>query len=75
MEKITQKEIILKYLEHKDDWVPSYFLIKNDTPWGWIGSGSDRIARYMVEEGLLERKGEGKYSYYRIHKHGQLSML
>jgi hypothetical protein len=72
---MTQREIIFKYLEHKDDWVPSYELIKNDTPWGWIGSGSDRIARYMVEEGLLERKGEGKYSYYRINKHGQLSML
>lgn len=63
--KLTQAQIIKKVLENSEDWVPSYFLIKNDTRWGWLGSGSDRIARYLAEDGEIQRKRDGKFSYYK----------
>ena len=75
MDKPTQREIILKYLELLHDWTPSYRLLKQDTPFGWLGSGSDRIARYLAEEGKIERKQNGKYSYYRYLGEGQLSII
>ena len=63
---LTQKEIILNLLKDKGEWTPSYDLIKVDTKYGWLGSGADRIARYLVEDGEIERKQIGKYAYYRL---------
>lgn len=76
-----QREIILKVLEQEKDWTPSYKIIKVDTPFGWLGTSADRIARYMLDprkseyEPNLERKREGKYTYYRILKIGQLKII
>lgn len=78
---MKQHEIIYKVLEETNDWVPSYKLIKEDTPWGWLGSGADRIARYMIDPRQscyhpnIERKEEGKYAYYRIKQEGQLNLI
>jgi len=62
----TYSQIVLDYLRDKNDWVVSWKLIKVDTPFGWLGSSGDRTARRLYEKGKLERKRDGKYSYYRI---------
>ena len=66
--KITQAEIILNVLAEATQPVPSYNLIKANTKWGWLGSGSDRIARSLAEAGKIERHRNGKYSYYSLKK-------
>ncbi len=63
---MTQKEIIYNLLKDNGGWVVSYNLIKVDTKYGWLGTGADRLARYLVEDGTIERKQDGKYAYYRI---------
>jgi hypothetical protein len=68
--KTIQKEIILQALEDKnfqdqDGWVVSWKLIKNETPYGFLGTSGDRQARSLFEEWLVERKHIGKYAYYK----------
>jgi hypothetical protein len=41
-----------------------YELVKVNTPYGWLGSSADRIARYMVRDGILNRERIGKYVRY-----------
>ncbi len=62
---MTQATIILKVLRDAQNWVPSYHLQKVNTKYGWLGSSGDRSARRLAEGGLIERKQEGKYAYYR----------
>jgi len=69
---MIQREIILNLLKDNKDWTVSYDLIKVNTKYGWLGSGSDRIARYLVEDGDIERKQDGKYAYYRIKQENRL---
>jgi predicted transcriptional regulator len=64
MTKSTMEQKILSIVS--DDWQPSWNFVKVNTPLGWLGTSGDRILRYMVEEGTLERKREGKYSYFRL---------
>jgi hypothetical protein len=77
---MTYREIIYKTLEQYNDWVPSHQIIKADTPFGWLGTSADRIARYMLDPRKpeytpdLERKRDGKYTYYRI-KPGQIQLI
>lgn len=73
--KLTQAQIIMKYLEQQriirgftDGWVKSYELIKVNTSYGWLGSGADRQARRLAEEGDIERRHNGKYAEYRAWK-------
>jgi hypothetical protein len=47
MKKLSQKQIVLNYLQSINDWVPSYQLTKLNTPWGFIGSQGDRRAREL----------------------------
>lgn len=75
MNPLTQREIILNVLEDAKDFVPSYNLIKTNTKWGWLGTSADRQARELAEEGLLQRKREGKYTYYRLVENNQLSLI
>lgn len=76
-----QKEIIFRVLEDKNDWTPSYEIIKTETPYGWLGTSADRIARYMLDprrpeyNPLIERKREGKYTFYRVKQQGQLAII
>jgi len=46
--------------------VVSWKIIKAETPYGWLGTSADRIARGLVLEGIAERKRDGKYTYYRL---------
>ena len=66
MEKLTQSEIILNVLEDNGDWIPSYKIIKVNTRWGWLGTSADRFARWLVKDGIIQRKREGKYVYYKL---------
>lgn len=75
MNNLTQKEILLNVLEDAKDFVPSYNLIKTNTKWGWLGTSADRQARELAEEGLLQRKREGKYTYYKLVENNQLSLI
>lgn len=72
--KLTYEEIIMRVLEESNDWVPSFNLIKTNTKWGWLGTSADREARRLAENNKIERKRDGKYTYYRLI-HGQLSLL
>lgn len=73
--ELTQREIILNVLEDAKEFVPSYNLIKINTKWGWLGSGADRQARDLAIEGLLQRKREGKYTFYKLIEEKQPSLL
>ena len=64
--KIPQISIILKVLEENKDWTPGYSLIKMNTKWGYLGSSADRFARWLAEDGTIEKKREGRYTYYRL---------
>lgn len=69
---MTQTQIILQVLEdrrfweNEDRWVVSWKIIKNDTPYGFLGTSADREARRMAESKILERTRIGKFTYYRI---------
>lgn len=73
--KLTYEEIILAVLEDVKDWTPSYNLIKVNTKWGWLGSGADREARRLAEHGLIQKKREGKYTYFKTIKENQLTLI
>lgn len=72
--KLTYEEIIMRVLEESNDWTPSFNLIKTNTKWGWLGTSADREARRLAENNLIERKRDGRYTYYRLIQ-GQLSLL
>lgn len=74
MKKLTQSQIILNVLKDRNDWVPSYHLIKIETAWGWLGTSADREARRMAEDGIIERKRDGKYSYYSLKVGKELTL-
>jgi len=63
---MTQSNIILEVLNDTKEWMPSWYFVKQDTKWGWLGTSGDRRARELYEDGKIERKHEGKYSYYKI---------
>jgi hypothetical protein len=68
-----QKEIVLKVLRRRNKWTPYYYLVREETHWGWLGSSGDRRARELRAEGLVESKDfkeHGKsITYFRIKKH------
>lgn len=73
--KFTQDEIIINVLKDVKDWIPSYNLIKVNTKWGWLGSSGDRAARDLAEHMVIQRKREGKYTYYKWIEGKQLSII
>lgn len=73
--KLTQEEIIIAVLKDVKDWLPSYQIIKTNTKWGWLGTSADREARRLAEHGIIQRKREGKYTYYRAIQENQLSLI
>lgn len=65
--KVTQREKILSLLETAPtNKFYSWQLIKVNSPKGWLGSGADRTARTMAEEGEIIRTHEGKYALYQL---------
>lgn len=63
--KLYQKDIILKFLRSKDDWVVSWQLEKVDTPWGWLGTASLKRCRELQRAGQVEKKMMDGYVWYR----------
>lgn len=78
MTKLSQKEILLNYLWKvlkentylKDQWIVSYNIIKTNTPYGWLGTAADALARKLRQEGLVESQDIGQYTYFRITDKG-----
>lgn len=66
--KMTQAEIIKKYLKDADVWIPAYNLRSVSTKYGWIGHQGDRVCRKLTENGEIERKLVGRYAHYRTKK-------
>lgn len=62
---MTQKEILLKVLAQKE-WTPSYEIIKVSTPWGFLGTSADRVARTLVEQGKVKRRDDGKFTWFKL---------
>lgn len=68
--KPTYEQLILKLLEGEPTrYFFSYELVSRHIDGHWIGPSGDRIARYMAEDGKIERLGReehnGKYAQYR----------
>jgi len=74
--KITQQEIVVRLLVSRmGQWVPSYQIVKQNTPWGWLGLQADRRAFELAKEGkfesenftyYIERRKNGKYTEFRV---------
>lgn len=74
--KRTQSDIVVLYLsETPGQWVPSYRLIKQDTPHGWLGTEGLRRAQEIATEGkrvvdgktyFVEQRRSGKYTEFRV---------
>ena len=62
---MTQKQIIVRYLESCNGWRPAYTLRGLNTPFGFLGHQADRRARELAAEGKLQHKIEGGYAWYR----------
>jgi hypothetical protein len=71
---MNQKEIILKYLNDKRNWVFNYKLSGLQTRYGWLGSQADRRARELCgSEGDKPRfEYEGEYRGIRYLIKGRL---
>ncbi len=66
MPKLTQKDIILKFLRSMPEtWFRSYDLRGRNTPFGFAGHQADRRAREMAEDKIIEVRHIGKYAEYR----------
>lgn len=63
---MTQKQIIIRHLQTKNDWTPAYKLRGVATVFGFIGHQGDRRCRELCENGKLEHKIEGGYAWYRV---------
>ena len=72
---MTIKETIIKVLEDRNDWVPSYDLIAKDTPYGFLGSSADRRAYELTKTGDLEMRKIGKYAHFRINRKAQQELF
>ena len=71
MTKKSVSTIIYELLkEHEGEWFAGYdFCNKEIWVKGkrcWIGNGGDRKARLLVKMGAIERKREGRYTYFRV---------
>ncbi len=72
MEKKSQKQIILEVLKdalknsnEELQWIREYSLRSTNTSFGWLGFQADRRCRELHQEGLIERRLNGKYAEYR----------
>lgn len=59
MPKLTQEELITKYLRTYPGFIPSYALEKVEICGQWVGTRGTRTARSMAEEGKIIRE-DGK---------------
>ena len=69
--KKSVSTIIYEYLkEHEGEYFPGYDFCNREVYVGgqryWIGNGGDRKARELFARGAIERKREGRYTYFRV---------
>ena len=68
---LMQRGIVMLWVKHNSpDEVPSWKLISTKTPYGWLGTSGDRVARDCVARGMLKRqhyiiKGV-RYAFYSL---------
>ena len=64
---MTQKEIVVEYLKSLNgEWVREYNLRAVHTPFGFLGFQADRRCRELAQEGIIERRLNGKFAEMRI---------
>ena len=68
--KKTYSQIILEFLEERyPEWhfgyefVNRYVIVREQS--FWCGSSADRLARQLAEDGIIDKKREGKYVQFR----------
>ena len=55
--KLSQRDIVMLWIKYNSpDEVPSWKLISTKTPYGWLGTSADRLARDCVSKGMLKRQ-------------------
>ena len=75
-QKKSQKQIIIEYLRWKkenaksedEEWEREHKLRSTNTHFGWLGFQADRRCRELHNEGILERRLNGKYAEYRLRE-------
>ncbi len=56
MQWLSQREILMKWIGYNyPNPVPSWKVQSTETPYGWLGTSGDRVARRCVAQGLLTR--------------------
>ncbi len=83
MSDLTRKSVstvIYEFLqEHYPEWHAGYEFVNRSVVIGgktyWLGSSSDRKCRLMSERGIIERKHEKGYAWYRAIKKPVLSEI
>ena len=73
--KLTQKQILIKYLQYVGDFIPAYKLRSVNTPFGWLGFQADRRCRELANEGKIERRLERGFVSYRIKSNPPIQVL
>ena len=67
--KTSLRKLIIDYLEiQSNSWIMSARLEREALDWGYSASNGSRTARRLAQKGIIERKHEGKYAYYRLRK-------
>src|SRR3990167_4225767 len=66
----SYSQIILEFLEENyPNWYFGYSFVNTHISVKgksyWLGSSADRLARQLSEDGLIEKKREGKYVQFR----------
>ena len=80
MPKITQRELIKKYLKYNKDFIPAIRAnseyIEGYTKMGWFGSEIGRVCREMRKEGeLVSKKNDKGYEVFNYPIKGQQTLL
>jgi len=62
---MTQKQILINYLQESGKWIEGFKLRGFPTKWGFVGSQGDRRLRELAHEGKIDHKIENGFSFYR----------
>lgn len=79
MKKTTTKEIVVRMLVERGDWMYGYELQGKSTKWGFSGVDADTRAHELAREGhydspnnryIIQHRRHGKYAQFRAIKQG-----
>lgn len=63
---MTQAEIVVRYLKSRiGEWIMSHEIVKKETPWGYLGTQSDRRLFEIAQDGYYDSPN---YRYYIEHQ-------